>query len=341
MKKILGRGWRDLVHPEDRERMVTTYETALSGRQAYSCEYRIRRADGHYRWIYSTALPRFEADGAFLGYLGSSIDITDRKEAEEMLRTAKEAAELANRTKSEFLANMSHELRTPLNAILGFAEIIRDQLFGPLGNPSYREYAGDIHESGTHLLNLINDILDVSKAEAGKIELYEEEVDFRTSIESSIRLVKARAEAGRVALEVHLGDPLPCVRADERLVKQILLNLLTNAIKFTPAGGRVSVEAGIAPGGDFLVSVRDTGIGIAPDDIPKVMRPFGQVDSALSRKHQGTGLGLPLTKSLVELHGGHFILESTKDVGTRVVVRLPVARVVAIDSTPDRTAAAG
>ncbi len=339
MREYFGKGWRDLVHPEDRDRMSLTYSRALADHQAYSSEYRLRRADGIYRWVYSTAMPRFESDGTFVGYLGSSIDITDRKEAEEMLRTAKEAAESANRTKSEFLANMSHELRTPLNAILGFAEIMREQLFGPLGNPSYREYAGDIHDSGLHLLNLINDILDVSKAEAGKIELSEEILDIEDVIKSSTHLVKARSEAGRISLELRLQDPLPSVRADERLMKQILLNLLTNAIKFTPADGLVLLEAGVEMDGEFVINITDTGIGIAPEDIPKVMRPFGQVDSALSRKHQGTGLGLPLTKSLVELHGGRFAIESTKGVGTRVTVRLPATRVITTEPVPIRAAA--
>jgi PAS domain S-box-containing protein len=339
MREYFGKGWRDLVYPEDRDRMISTYSHALADHQAYSNEYRLKRADGVYRWVYSTAMPRFESDGTFVGYLGSSIDITDRKEAEEMLRTAKEAAESANRTKSEFLANMSHELRTPLNAILGFAEIMREQLFGPLGNPSYREYAGDIHDSGLHLLNLINDILDVSKAEAGKIELSEETLDIDDVIKSSVHLVKARSEAGRISLELRLQDPLPAVRADERLMKQILLNLLTNAIKFTPADGHVLLEAGVETDGTFAINITDTGIGIAPEDIPKVMRPFGQVDSALSRKHQGTGLGLPLTKSLVELHGGRFAVESTKGVGTRVTVYLPATRVITTEHVPMRVAA--
>ncbi|MFO0996404.1 MAG: PAS-domain containing protein, partial [Alphaproteobacteria bacterium] len=341
LQKFQDGDWHPLIHAEDRAKQDEAYAAALAGREAFSCEHRLRRADGEDRWIYSTAMPRLESDGSFVGYLGSWIDITDRKVAEDVLRSAKEAAEGANRTKSEFLANMSHELRTPLNAILGFAEIMRDQLFGPLGNPSYREYAGDIHESGSHLLNLINDILDVSKAEAGKIELVEEIVDVRDVVDSSLRLVKTRAEAGRVALETRLASDASTIFADERLMKQILLNLLTNAIKFTPAGGRVTIESGIQDSGEFVLRVTDTGIGIASEDIPKVMLPFGQVDSTLSRKHQGTGLGLPLTKSLVEIHGGHFGIASTKGEGTRITVLLPATRVLPSSDLPQRAVAAG
>jgi PAS domain S-box-containing protein len=261
------------------------------------------------------------------GFVALYSDVTERRRAEDALRDAKEAAEIANRTKSEFLANMSHELRTPLNAIIGFSEIIQKEMFGPIGSPRYKEYASDIFESGTHLLNLINDILDVSKAEAGKIELQESQVLVKDLVDASLRLIMPRArEAGVTLTDPHV-DHLPPLRADERRLKQVLINLLSNAVKFTPAGGRVSLDATIEPDG-VAIRVRDTGIGMEAEDIPKALEPFVQVDSRLSRKYEGTGLGLPLSRALVELHGGRLQIESQPGHGTTVTVLLPVERIV-------------
>ncbi len=250
-----------------------------------------------------------------------------RQEAE----TARQAAELAIRTKSEFLANMSHELRSPLNAIIGFAEIMKDELFGPIGRPQYAEYCEDIHASGTHLLEIINDILDLSKMEAGKLQLNEETVDIRDMIESCVRLMRVRAQEVSVALETKIEPDLPRVCVDPRKMKQILLNLLSNAVKFTPEGGRVETSARLANGGRFVLEIADTGIGIATEHVETAMSAFGQVDSSLTRKHQGTGLGLSLTEALVELHGGEFQLESAVNVGTRAIVTLPSHRVRACE----------
>jgi PAS domain S-box-containing protein len=260
-------------------------------------------------------------------------DITELKQREEALRraeessrAARETAELANRAKTEFLANMSHELRTPLNAIIGFSEIIMGEMFGPIGVEQYKEYMKDIHESGSHLYNLINDILDVSKAEAGKLELSESEIDIADAVTRCVRLVGERAERAEVALEVEVPQGLPLLYADERKIKQILLNLLSNAVKFTPTGGKVSIAARIEPDGWFCFAITDTGIGISEQDMADVMAPFGQVDSTLARRYEGTGLGLPLTKALVDLHGGELDLHSELDVGTTVTVRLPKDR---------------
>ncbi len=265
------------------------------------------------------------------GFVTLYSDATERKQAEDALRDAKEAAEIANRTKSEFLANMSHELRTPLNAIIGFSEIIQQEMFGAIDSPRYKEYAADIHDSGTHLLNLINDILDVSKAEAGKVELQETRVRVSEVIDASTRLVTARAREAGIHLSLPQVDDLPLLFVDERRLKQVLLNLLSNAVKFTQAGGRVTVEAAIDQRG-FVMRVIDTGIGIAQEDIPKALEPFGQVDSKLSRKYEGTGLGLPLSKGLVELHGGRLELASEVGVGTTVTIILPSERIVQRDS---------
>jgi len=255
-------------------------------------------------------------------------DITARATAETTLRAAKEEAELASRSKSEFLANVSHELRTPLNAIIGFSEIIMAQLFGPVEPPQYREYAGDIHASGRHLLSLINDILDLSKIEAGKFEMLEARVDIADAVDTSLRLIRERAKNGKVELVNDLPDTLPELVADRRAVKQILINLLSNAVKFTEAGGTVTVGAVLRPDGTLEISVEDTGIGMDNADIALAMTPFGQAESALNRRFEGTGLGLPLAERLIALHGGTLDLHSERGVGTRVSVRFPAVRVL-------------
>ncbi len=257
---------------------------------------------------------------------------------DESLRAAWHQAESANRAKSEFLANMSHELRTPLNAILGFSDIIKSELLGPVGTPAYAQYAADIHDSGHHLLDVISDILDVSKVEAGELRLDEDVVDVRRVIEKSVRLVRGRACEAGLELEVYFAPEVAYLRADERLVKQCLINLLSNAVKYTPEGGTVSVTATCLEGA-VTISVADTGIGIATHDIPRVLTAFGQVEGAFTRKFEGTGLGLPLAKSFAEAHGGSLALDSTLGVGTTVTIRFPPSRRLErdeIESDPDR-----
>ena len=256
-------------------------------------------------------------------------DITEDKRAEADLRRAKDEAEMASRSKTEFLANMSHELRTPLNAIIGFSDILMGQIFGPLGDPRYTDYARDIRDSGLHLLNLINDVLDVSKVEFGKVELTEEPVDIAAVVEACTRLMRDRAEAAGVRMIQTLPPGLPQIKGDSRRLKQILLNLLSNAVKFTPSGGRVTVRAASAADG-FSIAVEDTGIGIAKEDLETALRPFGQIDSRLARKYQGTGLGLPLARSMAELHGGRLELDSLPGHGTTAVIWLPPARIIGL-----------
>ncbi len=258
-------------------------------------------------------------------------EVAQRRQAEAALRRARDEAELANRSKTEFLANMSHELRTPLNAIIGFSEIMRDELLGALGDKRYRQYALDIHSSGAHLLEIINDILDLSKIEAGKHELIEETVELASVVKGCFLLLGERAQSGDVALIQRLPEDLPAMRADPRKIKQILLNLLANSVKFTPAGGSVTVTAAREPDGSISFSVVDTGIGIDPEHIERVLAPFGQVDSGLGRKYEGTGLGLPLARAFAELHGGGLELASHPGEGTRVTVRLPKTRVIGRD----------
>ena len=246
----------------------------------------------------------------------------------EDLAVARDQAEDASRTKSMFLATMSHELRTPLNAIIGFSELIGGEMFGPVGNDSYREYANDIRQSGQHLLDLINDILDLSKCESGSDELYEENIEISEITRSARWLVTGHAQDGNVELATELSDDAPMLRADKLKLKQILINLLSNAIKFTDTGGKVTLKAWCNMNSGYVFQVVDTGIGIALEDIPKALSPFQQIDNRLNRRYQGTGLGLPLSKSLIEMHGGSLDLQSQVGVGTTVTVRFPAERIV-------------
>jgi len=246
---------------------------------------------------------------------------------EEQLRQAKNEAEAANLAKSEFLANVSHELRTPLNAVIGFSEIMRDALMGPIDN-RYREYAQDIHDSGQHLLRLIGDVLDLSKIGAGRLELHEEPVDLGQLLQTCQRLITERARESHVTVEIDVARDLPVVLADPLRLKQIMLNLLSNAVKFTPEGGRVTARAAPDAEGGVTVTFADTGIGMSPQDIQIALEPFRQVDNAMSRRYEGTGLGLPLAKQLTELHGGVLEIASEPGIGTTIRVRLPARRVL-------------
>ncbi len=279
----------------------------------------------------------YDTSGALILSYANILDFTEmnaykaRLEAKNReLIAANDKAEFANRTKSEFLANMSHELRTPLNAVIGFSDMIHNEVFGPC-DERYRGYALDIHQSGQHLLDLVNDILDLSKVESGGDELHEEQIEIREVIESVVTMVKGRAQKGGVKLELEVPDHPPALRADNRKLKQILMNLLSNAIKFTEPGGKVTFRIWCRRGSGYVFQIADTGIGIALDDIPKALASFQQVDGEHNRKYEGSGLGLPLAKSLVELHGGSLDLQSRLGVGTTVTVRLPEERVVRIE----------
>ncbi len=326
------RTFTSLIHPDDLPKVHQVVKLAGSARTPFAVEYRILTASRETRWVYEKGQGVLDAEGALRHLEGAILDVSDRKLTEEALQTAKHEAELANRSKSEFLSNMSHELRTPLNAIIGFADLMTKEAFGPLGNSNYREYVSDIQVAGQHLLDLIGGILDLSKIEAGKAELKEQNIEVGKIILSCLALVEERAQTGNIRLDAQFTDePLPALRADKRMLKQILINLLTNAVKFTPPGGKVTMRWWANPADGFAFEVADTGIGMTREDIPKALARFGQVDGNRNRQYEGAGLGLPLTKSLVELHGGSLELHSRVNVGTTVTIRFPAERMVPVE----------
>lgn len=269
-------------------------------------------------------------DGRYLGTV-LSLDVSRRltelmASQNRKLMEAREQLARANEAKSDFLANMSHELRTPLNAIIGFSDVMQSQLFGTIGSERYASYVGDIHSSATHLLEMINELLDFSRIEAGQVELLEEPVDIIERIESALQLVRIQAEKAGVSVGRTESGALPMLICDAKKVLQVLINVLSNAVKFTPAGGSVAVSAEQGGDDEMIIAVSDTGIGISPDDLARVLSPFGRVESSYVRTQEGTGLGLPLAKRLVELHGGELTIESRVDVGTTVRIRLPSKR---------------
>ncbi len=257
-------------------------------------------------------------------------DVTARKRVEAELQAAKEMVQLAksaNDAKSLFLANVSHELRTPLTSIIGFSEILLDERMGPLGAPAYREYAESIRDSGNDLLGLINDTLDISKIEARRMELHQNEEELGHIVGACLRLVGHGAQEAGIGIVNQIPENLPRLFVDVRALKQVLLNLLSNAIKFTPEGGSITLSAGLGAKGELWLSVQDTGIGIAAQHQALVFEPFEQVENVASRRYRGTGLGLPISKKLVQLHGGDMLLESALGEGTKVTLILPEDRV--------------
>ncbi len=331
LARVMGRAvgeiengqWMAFVHPDDLEPLRSLVLPHRS-RETLTVSYRLQHGDGHYVWLEVVTRARYAADETYLGYVSVVRDVTLRKAQELEMKAARERAEAANKAKSQFLANMSHELRTPLNAIIGFTDLMRQGTFGPLGNDRYDDYATMIYDSGQLLLDLISDMLDMAKIEAGKLELNFERVDLAGTIEDAVRLLRDRAETGGVALHVEADRHLPSLLADRRAVKQVVLNLVSNAIKFTPAGGHVRVVA--AQDGDSVrILVCDTGIGIPASEIHRLGQPFEQVCGDPMLAKSGTGLGLALVRSLAEQHGGTMAITSREGSGTEVSVTFPLA----------------
>lgn len=315
-------------NPRERER--SQRDAVRNGSINIECE--VRRKDGAVIWVQENLRAVKDDEDQLIFFEGSMEDITQRKATEIALREAKIQSDLAYRAKSEFLANMSHELRTPLNAIIGFSEIIRDQVFGKVGAAEYMDYARDIHESGKRLLQVINDILDVSRIEAGERQLNEGVVDLNKVVNSALEMMGPKIEMQKTVISNYVTTQTPKMIGEAHAVKQMIMNLLSNAVKFTPEGGRVSIHADVDEDGQMRVSVTDTGIGLTDDEIEKALSPFGQVDTSLDKNESGTGLGLTLVQSLMDLHGGTFELFSQKGVGTTATLIFPAKRVTMVEA---------
>lgn len=311
-----------LLHKRDIGRMMQAFQRAIIEQNNYDLDFRVVRSDGSIRYVRCEGRCELDADGDAIALYGVMQDITEQTEHEMQLREAKESAEQAYAAKSRFLANMSHELRTPLNAIIGFSDMIQRQMLGPLGSEKYVDYATSIKDSGEHLLDLITDILDMSKIEAGKYDLDIEEIQLGQVINTAVRMIESRAQEGVLTLDNKIQSEGPIVSADRRAVMQILLNVLSNAVKFTEPGGTITITCEEFEN-HVSVKIADTGIGIPANKLNAVMRPFEQVSTAFTRNHEGSGLGLAITKELAELHGGLLNLESTVGSGTTATLRLP------------------
>ena len=333
---LLGVAPSALVHNGDLKAIQSAFVAASYFGRSATAEVRFKRSDGSYLWTEIRCRPAALVNGAASDIVAVTRDISERKAHEGALIDARDAAEEANRAKSRFLANMSHELRTPLNAVIGFSEVMTHEMFGPVGSPRYLEYARLINESGSHLLELINGILDMSKIEAGKFDLTEEMFDLAEVADQAARFVKLQADRKGVVLKLGIAPDVHTIFADKRAVKQVLMNLLSNGTKFTPRGGEVRVIAQRRANG-VEIAVSDTGMGISPEDVKRLGQPFEQVEGAHTRTQEGTGLGLALVKALTAMHGGEAKIESKLGEGTTVRIYLPYA---AVSATGERIATA-
>lgn len=324
--ELMGHDMVDIVEPGEQDMARGNFDDFIRSGIRSTGEIRLMRRDSSVASVlFTTATLELSQKRRF--QVTTVMDITLRKQMEVSLRHAKEQADAANHAKSAFLANMSHELRTPLNAIIGFSEMMVKETFGALGHPKYNEYLGDIHLSAKHLLEIINEVLDMSKIEAGKVELDEHEIDVGALINSVVRIMVSRAFSSGLEIREHVMPELPLLYADPRLVRQILINLVTNAVKYSQKAGVIDVSTMLDDKGQVVIVVADQGVGIPKARIREAMEPFGQIhDPTHSQTYQGTGLGLPLARAMAELHDGTLELESDEGQGTTVTVRFPRRR---------------
>lgn len=328
-RDVLGIDFSQIFVAADRRAVNKTYKNFLRDQSETRHEWRLRSPDGRESDVLVTTAPlHLHPDRPLVVH--TFVDISEHKHLEESLRWAKEQADSANRAKSAFLAGMSHELRTPLNAILGFSEMMRNETFGALGHGKYNEYIQDIHFAAQHLLEIINDVLDMSKIEAGKYELVEQDVDVNALFESVLRVMHDHADAAQLTIAPTIDPALKTIYADRRVLRQMLFNLLSNALKFSPPESTIQLRAGLESGSkNICLVISDNGRGMEKEDIARMMEPFNQGQSSIN-DGTGTGLGLPLTRAMAELHGGSLHIESVKGKGTTATIILPKERNISI-----------
>ncbi len=336
--ELVGQDYSCLFAPDERDMARKSHDKFISSGIRSSGEMKLMRRDGSIaNCLFTSATLELSQKRRF--QVTTIMDITLRKQMEMSLRMAKEQADAANHAKSTFLANMSHELRTPLNAIIGFSEMVKSETFGPLGNDKYAEYIGDIHGSARHLLDIINEVLDMSKIEAGRVELDEEPICLKALVEATVRIVASRAFSSGIEILKEVDDDLPDLFADSRLIRQVLINLVTNAVKYSGNATTIRIIAGLREDNGLRLCVEDNGVGIPSSRIREALEPFGQInDPAHTHQgNQGTGLGLPLAKAMAELHGAEFILKSDVNKGARITIDFPSSRTLTKAHNPDKT----
>lgn len=328
-EQIVGEDFVFLISPDEQHIATYNHERYLKSSTRSSGEMKLIKKDGSIaNTLYTTATLELSQRRKF--QVTTVMDITMRKQMELSLRVAKDQADAANHAKSAFLANMSHELRTPLNAIIGFSEIMMNGTFGQLNIPKYEEYMGDIHSSACHLLEIINEVLDMSKIEAGRVELDEHHVNIHETILSVERMMASRAFSGNITIQSKVDPNFPLLAGDQRLIRQVLINLVSNSVKFCKSGGLITISGTLRRDGEMEIKVTDTGVGMPKEKIPQALEPFGQIHETAHAVGEvtGTGLGLPLAKAMVELHGGQLYLDSDIGKGTTVTITFPSRRVL-------------